>query len=139
MKKVITTLAIIFAVLFTLNAQKGQEKSVTVDTVKGDETVNFNIACMNGGYSELVVQALCTQVGGTSDGTIVLERSVDNSSWETVTALTDIIVGWPNDTLTIVNAAVGLWSIREPLGCYRLSATGTASDTTKITPKYRLR
>jgi len=137
MKKVILIFMVFFAVIITANAQRpGIVYGVTADTVQGNETVNFDLPAITGDYDTYTIQALCSETGGTSDGTIILEGSLDDSSWETITEEDGILKGYPNDTLTITDGAVGMWILQEqPFKYYRLSATGTADDSTLVTPK----
>lgn len=136
MKKFLFTLAFVLSVA-AINAQVGRVYSVSVDTLNGNETVNFTLGQITGGYSTLTIQALCTQVGGTSDGTLILQTSVDGTSWRTVQDATGVLKGYPNDTLTITNGAVVQWVVDEtPWNFYRVQGAGTASDSTLITVKY---
>lgn len=123
--------------VLAINAQKGRVYSVSVDTLNGNETVNFTLGQITGGYETLTIQALCTQVGGTSDGTLILQASVDGTSWLTVQDATGVLKGYPNDTLTITNGAVAQWVVDEtPWNFYRVQGAGTASDSTLVTVKY---
>lgn len=136
MKKFLFTLAFVLSVV-AINAQVGRVYSVSVDTLNGNETVNFTLGQITGGYSTLTIQALCTQVGGTSDGTLILQTSVDGTSWRTVQDAIGVLKGYPNDTLTITNGAVVQWVVDEtPWNFYRVQGAGTASDSTLITVKY---
>lgn len=136
MKKLILIIAVLFAV-FTVNAQRSYTYEITPAAVNGAVTVTFEtVELQKGGTVSL--QALCTNTGGTSDGTIWIEASVDGKSWETLTTTAGLFYGFPNDTLTILDAAVGMWVIEDnPFPYVRFVATGTASDSTLITPKYR--
>lgn len=135
MKKLI----LIFVALMTISAVNAQKfvKAVTpVDTINGNETVYFPTGAITTSGT-LTLQALCTEIGGTSEGTIRLEGSVDGLSWETLTATAGLVFGYPNDTLTIVDAAVGTWVVKEnPWKYYRLAGAGAANDSTLVTVKY---
>ncbi len=135
MRKILFILAI-FALSLGAVAQKGKVFSIAVDTLNGNETVNFAaIEYTNSGV--LTIQALCTEIGGTSDGSLVLDASVDGVSYETLTSTTDLVYGFPNDTLTITDGAVVTWLIKAPgWRFYRVKGAGTASDSTLITIKY---
>lgn len=136
MKNIILLIGFLFCATI-INAQRGYLQTIAQDTVNGNETIYFyTTELIKGGTVSL--QALCTQVGGTSDGTIVIEASEDRISWETLTTTAGLFHGFPNDTLTIVNGAVGLWVVENnPFGYLRYKVAGTASDSTLITPKYR--
>ena len=61
-------------------AQRGTLNTVAVDTIQGAETVNFAIGTtILGSYNSLSITALCTELGGTSDGTLALYGSHDGN------------------------------------------------------------
>jgi len=122
MKKLILLLVLAFAT-FAVSAQR--EIS---DTIQGAETVAFDAMV---GASQL--QVLCTELGGTSDGSLILKGSVDGVTFVTITETDGSLSFYPNDTLTVADAAVWLVSIKDnPFNYYQVSGTGTASDTTLI-------
>ena len=126
MKKFLFILAFV-ALGVTANAQR-----VVIDTIKGAETVNF--ATMQNAEE---VQVLCTELGGTADGTIRLEGSVDAISWEALLETQDTYNFYPNDTFTVVDGAVMIINIKDdPFLYHRISGAGTTSDTTIITIKW---
>lgn len=136
MKKIFILLVLVLSV-FVANAQTGRTYSIAVDTIKGAETVNFDLNQITGSYNYLSIQALCTNIGGTSDGTLVLDVSVDGTSYETITTTSGVMNGYPNDTLTILDAAVANWLVEGvPFKYYRIKGAGTSGDTTAITVKY---
>ena len=145
MKKFVFLLALV--VLGTLSyGQKAKINAVTVDTLQGNETVNFAIGKITGDYTTLTIQALCTQLGGTSDGTLTVYGSVDGTSYsfintvgaETLTASPKAsITGADLNQITITDALVASWVIKDtPYLYYRVVGGGTANDTTKITIHY---
>jgi len=116
-------------ILFVLLAFSANSQTVITDTLQGNETVNFT--GMRGANQ---IQALCTQIGGTSDGTLILQGSVDGVSYLTVQETTNMFKSYPNDTLTITNGAIWLVDVQNnPFRYYRVVGGGTASDTTLIT------
>lgn len=121
---------------FIASAQLGKVSTIAADTVNGNETIYLVTGELNKGY-DVTIQALCTNVGGTSDGSIVIEGSLDGTSYKILNDWGDLIKGYGNDTLTIVNAAVGMWTVKQnPFYKIRLKVAGTASDSTLISPKY---
>lgn len=117
--------------------QKGRVYSVATDTLNGAETVNFTLSQITGSYPSLSIQALCTNIGGTSDGTLILQGSVDGISYVTMTDATGVLTSYPNDTLTITNGAVVQYIVQDnPFNYYRVQGGGTASDSTLISVKY---
>lgn len=137
MKKFTLILAL-FAFVAFANAQKVY--TVAVDTLKGAETVNFGAIKSSVGSGVLTIQALCTQLGGTSDGSLNLYGSVDGTSWVKVLETAGTFHFYPNDTLTITNGAVLSVVIKDsPFAQYRLTGVGTSGDTTKVAAKYHFK
>lgn len=100
---------------------------VITDTIQGNETVNFSAML---GMKQATVT--CTQLGGTSDGTLLLQGSSNGTSFVTLTE--GVVHFYPNDTLTITNGAV--WIIdasASHFNYYRVRGAGTVGDTTLIT------
>jgi len=124
-------------VAIAANAQKGKVLTfAAVDTINGNETIYFTSPKFTGN-DVVLVQALCTEVGGTSDGTLTLEGSVDGTSFVPLTNETGVIKGYPNDSLTITDGAVTQWLVNTNAWYkLRIKAAGTASDSTLITSKY---
>lgn len=114
--------------MLTLLAAVTFGQRVIVDTLQGNETVNFEVM-----QAATQIQAVCTQLGGTSDGKLYLQGSVDGTSFVNVTEATGLVKFYPNDTLTITNVAIWLIGINQKLfNYYRVKGTGTANDTTKV-------
>ena len=127
MKSLFLVLGFVFVAL-TTQAQR----VIPVDTLKGVEQINF--PSMQGSKA---VQVLCTEIGGTSDGVVNLEASLDGTSWEILAETSGAYNFYPNDTLTIVDGAVLIISIKgSPFLYHRITATGTASDTTEVSIKW---
>ena len=145
MKKLLLLLAILSFGLMA-SAQKGRVITVTADTLQGNETVNFAIGTFTGTYEVLTIEALCTQLGGTSGGTLTIYGSLDNTNWsfingvggEVITASPKAsITGADLNQITITDALVASWVIKDlPYKYYRLAGVGTASDTTLVQIKY---
>ena len=136
MKKLI---AIVFFSLFALItfAQKGVVQSVTADTLTKVETEYFVCGPFGNAWDNVTIQALHTQLGGTSDGSGVLQGSVDGVSYVTIQDESSFMKSYPNDSVTITNGAIYQWTIRKPaFNYYRYAATGTANDTTLVSVKY---
>lgn len=141
-------LFIIFAILIlslSVSAQVGKAITLAVDSLNGAETVNFEIFELTRNQ-DFVVQALCTQVGGTSDGTLALYGSVDRTSFSLINAVgAEVITASPQasitgadlNQITITNALVASWAVRNsPYRYYRITGVGTASDSTQVNIKY---
>jgi len=125
-----------------VEAQFNRIVTITADTLTKVETEYFTIGPLTGTYSSLVFQSLYTQLGGTSDGTALIQASVDGTSYVTIIDdnYDEIFFRGDDDTLTINNGDVWIVEIKDPtFTYYRLAATGTASDTTLVTAKYILK
>jgi hypothetical protein len=134
MKKLILLISIVLAVTVTVNAQRVY--TLDVDTLQGAETVNFE-AISSSLAGTIAIQALCTETGGTSDGTLVLQGSVDGTSYVTLTETSGLFTFYPNDTLTITDGAVLQVVVQDsPFAYYRVQGAGTASDSTQVAIKY---
>jgi len=137
MKNILILLVCFLAFGIQVEAQKGKAITITSDTVKGAETIYMTTGQIIGEYANLSIQALCTDsFGGTSDGTIILQGSIDGTSFANLIDK-DGFLYCPNDTFTIVPNGVALFTVKDnPYNYYRLKITGTSGDTTKLTVKY---
>ena len=150
MKKIL----FIFALLAFTLVSFGQRKyptAVTVDTVKGAETVYFNLYNTSGlstTNGTLVFKALATNIGGTTNELCYLEFSVDGTSFQRYAdANTDDFVQlYASDTSKIANNgnewtattanSFGGAVMGSPWRYYRLAMVGEVNDTTEYTVKY---
>lgn len=137
MKNILVFITFIF-LSFAAQAQSGKVVSVAIDTVQGNETIYLTTAdadFVKGAH--ITLQALCTQTGGISDGTITIEGSLDGVSYVNLSNYANLMSSSANDTLTIVNGSVVVYTIKEnPFRQVRLKVAGTSVDSTKITVKY---
>ncbi|MCR9066275.1 MAG: hypothetical protein NXI00_20050 [Cytophagales bacterium] len=127
MKRIVVLLSLI---LFTALGASAQ-RAVTVDTLQGAETVNFGTM-----ENAKLIQALCTQTGGTSDGSLILQVSLDGTAWTTISETSGIAHFEPNDTLTITNGATYAIWIDKPFPYARIQGAGTSGDSTRVAIKY---
>ncbi|WBC28462.1 hypothetical protein RPMD05_76 [Rhodobacteraceae phage LS06-2018-MD05] len=137
MKKLLFILA--FAVLgMAANAQVAAVKVLSIDTLTAATTDTSAVAYVSGSYNAITFQALCTELGGTSDGTLRLEGSVDGLSYLTLES--GIGYAYPNDTLDVSSGAIWQFKVNDaPFKYYRVIGLGTANDTTLVTLKYILK
>jgi len=146
MKKLIVILFVGFIGLGCF-AQSGAIKTIVTDTIKGNETVAFAATERFKGNYILTMQALCTDLGGTPDGTLFLEGSVDNVSWERITYQTGLNANFFASDSTKITKSESTFTIVDALSCgvtfentnwnyYRWKGVGTASDTTGVTMTY---
>lgn len=126
--------------LFTVAtyAQAERVHTASYDSVLAVEIVYTGLVQVSGSYASVTIQGLCTDVGGTPDGTLILQGSVDGTSYINLAPKAQRFLYFPdNDTLTIVAGAIQTVSIvGNPFNYYRWKATGTASDSTLITTTY---
>lgn len=150
MKKLFLLFALV-AISIAVAAQ-GSLRS-TSGAMNGTTVMNVALAETFTAKNLLVIQALCTQVDGTSEGTLILQGSVDGTSYNTLTSteplhpgdtvqsgLNGFITAFPNDTLTVTNGAVGSWIVKDsPFRKFRIQGTGGAGDTTTVSIKYTIK
>lgn len=109
------------------------QRTIT-DTIQGAETVNFTSMQ----YAK-TIQVLCEDdFGGTSDGLIMLQGSVDGVSFDDLFTNDNY---WyssiANDSLTIVDNATWIIDVSSlKLPYYRFTGDGTTGDTTLVTIKW---
>jgi len=147
MKKLLLFFVGILFVCGSLMAQNGKVRSVTVDTVKGAETVYFAFEITKSDVP-VVFQALATNIGGTTNEKGYLEFSVDGTSYQRYAnaAIDDYINLYASDTSKIANNG-NEWTATtansfggviwgSPWKYYRVAIVGEANDTTQYTVKY---
>ena len=128
MKKLLFILAI-FALSMSVFAQR--TITLAVDTLQGAETVSFASFEVTSGKT-FVVQGLCTQLGGTSDGTLALYGSIDGTNYSFINGVgADVITASPQASITGTDLA--------PYRHYKIVGVGTSGDTTKVALKYMFR
>lgn len=141
MKKILFIFALI-ALVASVNAQKGRYITITAseaDTNKNAETDYLYFPNVGGfeSQTDLMLQLLCLDnYGGTSDGTVTIEGSLDGTSYAPIT--TEKYADVKSDTLTITPSAALQFHI--PITHhykYRAKVVGTSTDTTLIVPRYR--
>jgi len=136
-----------FVLISTMTfAQKGTAINLAVDTLQGDETVNFEVMEFRAPHTVLTITGLCTQLGGTSDGTLALYGSIDGTNYVLINGVgAGVITASPQDSITgadlnqitIADALVVSWVIKDlPYKYYRPTGVGTLADTTKVQFKY---
>jgi len=142
MKKLLTIIVLIFAIAISTQAQstKGIVIAITPDTLTKVETEYFTISA-GGSYNSIAITTLFTEIAGTSDGSAILQASVDGISYYVLNETSGVANFYPNDTLSITSGAIWNIVITEPaFKYYRVAATGTASpDITLVTTKYILK
>lgn len=116
------------------------QRTLAVDTIQGAETVSF--ATMENAH---IIQAVCTQLGGVSDGTLSVWGSINGTNW-TYLNMNDHTIGvaspWASivggdstsqSQITIASGLVASWVINPDLYYYtKVVGVGTSADTTKV-------
>jgi len=146
MKRIFILVAFVFVSTIAF-AQKNKEHAAAIDTLQGSETVQFTIVDLQAPHDMLTITALCEQLGGTSDGTLALYGSTNNTDWVFINGVgagvltaspKASITGADLNQVTITDALVANWVVKDlPYIYYKLTGVGTTGDTTKITPTYR--
>lgn len=139
MRKLFVLLVFAFVAL-AASAQVGAVKSVTIDTLDNTNARTSDVVTVSSSYNAITFQAKCTQLGGTSDGTLVLYGSVDGISYLPVIIDNVFVKAYPNDTLTITSGAIWQVTVKDAIyKYYKVIGTGTSGDTTLVSLKYLLK
>lgn len=139
-------LFMILFILFGLNMFSQDLKYIPdaqlagIDTLNGADTIYIRTPFLKWDLFYVGLQVTCRQLGGTSDGYIYPQVSLDNESYVNIVSTDHLIYSFPNDTLTIVDGLIGIWNILGlPNNYYGIIAIGTVNDTTEITLKYSIK
>ena len=129
MKKLVLLFALFVFALGAMAQTKGTVTTLTADTITSATAVNFPLGVdFKNNDQVLVIQAVCEETSGTSEGNLYLE---------TITSTSGFLYAYPNDTLTLADGAVGVWYLENtPFNYYRLQGTGGASDATAVVVKW---
>ena len=131
--------------------QRAVRETLTPDTLQGVETVYFAAVEVTKPFHSLTIQALCTELGGTSDGKLQVQGSADGTSYVTIddVGINDWIAMFASDTAKLANSGneftitdTGVFTVVimpttpvMPFSHFRLKGIGTTGDTTLITMK----
>jgi hypothetical protein len=142
MKKLLIML--VFAVVaMAASAQRGRVITLDADTIQGAETVTFAEFSTTGSYNSISIQMLCTQLGGTSDGTLTLYGSNDGTNFVFINGAADggvvtaspkaSLTGTDMNQITITTTLVPAWTvIGSPFRDWKVIGVGTSGDTTLV-------
>ena len=147
MKKLFILMFALIVAIGAMAQSKGTTITLQTDTLKSTtgSPKSTPTITMKGGWKSLTIQAVCTQLGGTSDGNMAVYGSVDGTSWSFINGVGGHIIASPKasntgtdlNQLTITNGLVASWVIQNPAHLYyKVVSNGTASDTTKVVFKY---
>lgn len=111
-----------------------------VDTLNGADTIYIRTPYIKWNIDYIALQVKCRQLGGTSDGYIYPQASIDDTNYVNLVSTDYLIYSFPNDTLTITDGVIGLWNILSlPNNYAGIMGVGTANDTTEVTLKYSIK
>lgn len=114
------------------------QRTLAVDTLQGAETVSFAVM-----QNAEIITATCTQLGGTSDGTLTLYGSLTGTDgWVFlnfiggkigISSPKASITGADLNQITITNALEANWVIDKTLFPFtKVVGAGTTADTTSV-------
>lgn len=110
------------------------------DTLKGADTIYIRTPFLKWNLDYVGLQVVCRELGGTSDGYIYPQTSLDDTTYVNIVSTDYLIYSFPNDTLTITDGVIGIWNILAlPNNYYGIMAVGTIGDTTEVTLKYSIK
>jgi hypothetical protein len=118
--------------------QRGKPVYLDIDTLKGADTIYVELPKLTGYYS-LAWELYFEEVGGTSDGTGVLQAGND-TLYATINTVEGAVTTIPNDTITISDGLLQTyWLYGTPANRFRVELIGTVGDTTRIISNYILK
>jgi len=140
MKKLIILIAVL-AFGMTATAQTFNQATVwTVDTLTNTETAYLTLPKVTRSVESMSGLVLAENITGTSAGTILLQGSLDGTTYVTLTDVTGYISIAVNDTTTIVDNATFGWNIYKPAFLYyRMGLVQTGTSTTEYTGHYLIK
>lgn len=106
------------------------------DSVNGDEVVTLGPVYATGKYQAIGIDVLFEEIGGTADGTAILQaRNSSEAEWTTLTTadFSEFVAFSSNDTFDIADDT-STWKIQLIPGFrqYQVSVDGTASDSVYV-------
>lgn len=137
MKRIIIVFALILVAAIgsaqiKMNEAMISSNSVYSDTLTDAETAYYTTRTISSYDQILSIGILCTNISGTSAGSVLLQSTIDGTNWVNVnqTNTTTLLVS-TNDTLTITDAAYNIWTlVTLPNHKYRLAVGQTGTSTT---------
>lgn len=148
MKKLLFILAFVI-VAIAANAQRGREITLDPLVLNGTGTVDSDIIFTSGSYNSVSFQAVATQTGGTTEGTLALYSSNDGTSYVLVSGVgaglitaspVASLTGADLNQMTLVSGLIMTWDIKgSPNRHYKLTGVGAVNDSTSIAIKVILK
>jgi hypothetical protein len=148
MKKLFILFAFVLVTTLTFAQSRNSINTVTVDTIQGAETVNFAVVELRSNYNVISITAVSDELGGTSDGTLTLYGSFDDTDYVFINGAADggvvtaspkaSLTGTDMNQITITDGLVANWVVnKNPYRYYRIAGVGTSGDTTIVNIKYK--
>ncbi len=138
--KNIFILLFVFSVFF---CQGQRVRTLTDVQVNEVETLYSQTIAISGGSADLSIDMLCTQDGGTTDGTIALQgKNGSGGNWQTIdedsySNIYNSSEGAVDGVFTMTSGAIFHIALTPaPHYNYRVAVTGTANDTTTVSFDY---
>lgn len=120
---------------FAQIGSKGRPVYLDIDTLKGADTIYVELPELTGYYS-LSWELYFEEVGGTSDGTGLLQAAND-TNYATINTATGLVTTIPNDTIDIADGLLQTyWLYGTPGNNFRVELIGTVGDTTRVISNY---
>jgi len=128
--------------LFAVQANAQRVTAFTDVQVNEVETLYTETITISSGASDLTIDLLCTEDGGTTDGSIFVQgRNGTSGNWLTLgrASFTQIWNANADSLFTMTDGAIFHLSLTPAVHRqYRVGVTGTASDTTTVSGAYYL-
>lgn len=135
MKKLLFLLVALFALAAFANAQRVY--TLPNDTLTDAETVYTTAIESSSSRGTVTLQAVFTQLTGTTAITAYPQGSVDGTSFVDITNVADMFTAFPSDTVTVTDGVVAHLIIKSsPYKSYRWKLVGTGTQSTKIEQSY---
>jgi hypothetical protein len=142
MKKVLTILALLLLVV-TVNAQRGRDKTLAADTLKGNNNQTLAEIQVSGSYNSLFISCKIERISTAAGGTLYLKTGKDSASVLVANQSTNPNLGAaPNDTLATTDVATQNWQVNIPNPgerAFHIFGDGDVNDTVKVTTSYTLK
>jgi hypothetical protein len=139
MKKIIFIAPILLMFAVLVNAQTPKKIASDTATSVSATAVTVDIDIRENLLGKTIsIQGQCDNIGGTTEGTILLKGSLnDGDSWVDINSTTYPNAGFtPNDTVTVTDGQGFHFVIPIDFTDIRVNFTGGASDTTGLGVDY---
>jgi len=139
MKRILLIITLlVFA--FGINAQTGKIKTLTVDTLAGNNNATLATITSSGEYSTLAIQVKIDRLSTAAGGTLYLKSGLSSAGALVNNQSTHPnLAAAPNDTLATTDVATQYWNIEihnPGAYYYYIWGDGDANDTIKVTTSY---